>query len=104
MHTMVRFAFTEDIDRETVEADMALAIFVAECVYGKPRVRMEASYLVEGSGRTCVVDVCGEAGEIAARVFAGLAAARLGEDAYTVRRLPGAAPSNTGVKEGSLAK
>jgi len=101
---MVRFAFTEDIDRETVEADLALAIFVAECVFGKPRVRMETSYLVEESGKACVVGICGEAGEAAARVFAGLAAARLGEDAYTVRRMPGAAPSNTGVREGSLGK
>ncbi len=88
MGTVLRFTFPEGVDVRAVEGDMALAIFAAECVYGRPRVRMETSYLVEGTGKACVVDVSGEAGEAAARVFAGLTAARLGEDAYTVRRVP----------------
>ena len=95
MGTVLRFTFAEGVDVGTVESDMALAIFAAECVYGRPRVRMETSYLVDESGMACVVDICGEAGEAAARVFAGLAAARLGEDSYTVRRMPEAAPSQT---------
>ena len=76
MSKLARFSFKEDENRETVEADIALAIFTAECVYGRPRVRMETSYLVDEGGKTCVVEVCGEAGETAARVFAGLVAAR----------------------------
>lgn len=88
MHTTLRFGFTEGNDREGIEADMALAIFAAECVYGRPRVRMEASYLVDDEGRTCVVDVAGESGQAVARVFAGLTAVRVGEEAFTVRRLP----------------
>jgi hypothetical protein len=95
MSKLLRFSFKEGETRETVEADIALAIFTAECVYGRPRVRMETSYLVDEGGKTCVVEVCGEAGETAARVFAGLAAARLGEHGYEVRRLPQAAPSHT---------
>lgn len=87
MHTMLRFGFRECSDREGIEADMALAIFAAECVYGRPRVRMEASYLVDDKGKACVVDVAGESGEAVARVFAGLTAARVGEEAFTVRRL-----------------
>jgi hypothetical protein len=88
MHTTLRFGFTESSNREGVEADMALAIFAAECVYGRPRVPMEASYLVDDEGRTCVVDVAGESGQAVACVFAGLTAARVGEEAFTVRRLP----------------
>ena len=91
MGTVFRFTFPEGADVRAVEGDMAMAIFAAECVYGRPRVRMETSYLVDECGMACVVDTCGEAGEAVARVFAGLASARLGEDSYTVRRLPRAA-------------
>ena len=86
MSRMLRFEFGE-ASRETLEADVALAIFAAECVYGRPRVRMEASYLVDEDGHACVLEVAGEAGESVARVFAGLCAARLGEEAYSVRRV-----------------
>lgn len=87
MSNILRFAFTGDSPPADIEADIALAIFAAECVYGRPRVRMEASYLVDDAGKACVLEVGGEAGEAAARVFAGLTAARVGEEAFTVRRL-----------------
>ena len=67
MGTVLRFTFAEGADVRAVEGDMAMAIFAAECVYGRPRARMETSYLVDESGRACVVDICGEAGEVAAR-------------------------------------
>ena len=86
MSKVLRFSFQEGETRATVEADIALAIFTAECLYGRPRVRMETAYLVEETGNSCVIDIRGEAGEAAARVFAGLTAVRLGEDAYTVRQ------------------
>ena len=86
MSQVLRFKFKE-VSRETVEADVALAIFAAECVYGRPRVRMEASYLIDDDGAACVLQVDGEAGESAARVFAGLCAARLGEESYSVQRV-----------------
>ena len=66
---------------------MALAIFAAECVYGRPRVRMEAAYDLDAKGKACVLKVSGEAGEAVARVFAGLAAARFGETAYSIERI-----------------
>ena len=83
---MLRFNFKESADREAVEDDLGVAIFAAECVYGKPRVRMEASYLVDEDGKSCALDVRGEAGEAAARIFAGIAAARVGEAGFSVRR------------------
>ena len=86
MGTIVKFAFTEGEKPEDVEADLALAIFAAECLFGKPRVRMEASYLVAEDGRSCVLQVAGESGEAAARIFSGLAAVRFGEEGFQVRR------------------
>jgi hypothetical protein len=87
MSSLLRFAFSNAIAKDEIEADIALAIFTAECVYGRPRVRMEASYLVDDDGKTCVIDVEGESGEAAARVFTGLATARVGERAFTVKRM-----------------
>ena len=87
MSTVLRFSFNEAGSKDEVEGDIALAIFTAECVYGRPRVRMEARYVVDDDGATCVLGVDGEAGEAAARVFTGLTAARVGERSFSVRRL-----------------
>lgn len=87
MSQVFQFKFKE-VSREAVEVDIALAIFAAECVYGRPRVRMEASYLVDEDGSACVLEIGGEAGDSVARVFAGLSAARLGEEGYSVHRAP----------------
>ena len=87
MSSVLRFNFDGDGDRESVESDMGLAIFAAECVYGRPRVRMEAAYEVDGNGTACVLNVSGEAGDAVARLFAGFSAARVGETGYNVRSL-----------------
>lgn len=91
MPELVRFEFTREGDAKAIEADLSLAILCAECIHGRPRVRMEISYAVDPGGRSCVLETAGEAGEAAARVFAGLLSTRLGEQAYRVRRVPYAA-------------
>jgi hypothetical protein len=83
---IVRFGFETPVDAEELEGDIALAILCAECIYGRPRVRMEVSYAVDPHGKACVLETAGVAGEAVARVFAGLLAVRLGENAYSVRR------------------
>ncbi len=87
MHAVLQFRFPQETDTERLEEDVALAIFAAECLYGRPRLRMEASYLMNVGGSACVMDVSGEAGEAAARIFAGLAAARFGERGFSLKRL-----------------
>lgn len=87
MANIIRFDYAGEPDAGAVETDVALAIFAAECIYGKPRTRLEASYLVADSGKTCVLRAAGEAGEAAARILTGLTSARVGEVAFTVRRL-----------------
>ena len=69
-----------------IASPVALAIFAAECVYGRPRVRMETSYLVAQDGKSCVLQVAGESGEAAARIFSGLAAVRCGEAGFQIHR------------------
>jgi hypothetical protein len=83
---ILKFEFRGEVDREAIETDVTLAIFASECVFGKPRIRLEASYLLDDEGKACVISTAGEAGEAAARRFAGLTAARVGEEGYSVRR------------------
>ena len=90
MSKILRFAFDETPDQEAVESDMALAIFAAECIHGRPRVRMETRYLVGPDGKSCAMELSGDAGEAAARVFAGLVSARFGEAAVRISTNPGA--------------
>ena len=84
MSKVFRFTFYAEPDPEDIEADLALAIFAAECLHGRPRVRLETRYLVAPDGQSCVMEVSGPAGESAAQVFAGLAAARFGEEGMSI--------------------
>jgi hypothetical protein len=84
MSKILKFDFQGETGLEEIESDMALAIFAAECLHGRPRVRLETRYLVGTGGETCVMEVLGPAGESAAQVFAGLAAARFGEEAVSI--------------------
>lgn len=72
---------------EGVEDDLALAVFVAECVHGRPQTRLEVRYLVAADRRSCTMEVSGPAGETALRVLIGLLSARFGEEAFKVARV-----------------
>jgi len=88
MNDIVRFDFGEQRDRDGVEADACLAIFVSECIHGRPRTRLDVSYLVDAIGERCVLAVEGEAGETALSVFTGLCGERFGEHGFRIKRLP----------------
>lgn len=87
MLEIVRFTFPAPSDRHAVEDDLALAIFAAECLYGRPQTRLELRYLIDPDGERCVADVRGPAGEAALRVFMGLSAARCGDGRFSMERL-----------------
>lgn len=97
MKAVCRFTFLKDTARELIEAAIASAIFNAECVFGKPRVRVSgaAYYLAEDSPQ-CVIDVSTEVGEHIAQVLTGIMINTLGEDKFQVRRLEGAVSSAAG--------
>jgi len=87
MHEVVRFVFPESGRREGIEADISLAVFSAECLYGRPRTRLHVSYLINNEGSRCVFRVRGEAGETALQVFIGLCGERFGEDGFEIECL-----------------
>lgn len=94
MKSVCRFTFPQKTARELIEAAIASAIFNAECVFGKPRVRVSgiAYHLAEDSPE-CVIDVSTEVGEHVAQVFTGIMINTLGEEKFDVRRIEGSAAS-----------
>lgn len=86
MSQRVRFHLPENPELEQVEDDLALAIFTAECIYGRPQTRMEVRYLVAADQRSCAMEVSGPAGESAVRVLIGLFSSRFGEDGFQIER------------------
>jgi hypothetical protein len=99
MKTVCRFKFPDGTTREFIEASMASAIFNAECVFGKPRVRISGiAYYVSDDSPQCVIDVSNEVGAHVAQVFTGIMINTLGEEKFQVRRIDGE-PSTAGLSE-----
>jgi len=95
-----RFRFHKVVAPEQLERQIALAIVVAECVYGTARVRLDVSYLLEDDH--LVIDVSNEVGSYVAQIFTGLISRQLGEEGFTVERGPDHRhrdPSNTPAEE-----
>ena len=95
MPTVCRFEFPDEIEREIIETQLALAIIAAECTFGQPKVRLNAAYCVSPASRVesekkkskVVIDVSTEVGEHIAEVFTGLMTRQLGEEKFTVDRV-----------------
>ncbi len=99
MKAVLKFKFNEGTERMFIEASMASAIFNAECVFGKPRVRVSGvTYYVPEDSPQCVIDVSSEIGEHVAQVFTGIMINVLGEDKFQVKRIEGEAVSAGGIK------
>ena len=90
MKTVCRFNFPSGTTSEFIEASIASAIFNAECVFGKARVRVSgiAFYVPEDSPQ-CVIDVSNEVGEHVAQVFTGIMINTIGEEKFRVKRIEG---------------
>ena len=90
MKAICKFRFPDGTTREFIEASLASAIFNAECVFGKPRVRVSGvAYYVPEDSPQCVIDVSSEVGEHVAQVFTGIMINVLGEDKFQVKRIEG---------------
>ncbi len=97
MTKMWRFEFSHGGGTRTeIEDDVSLAIFAAECLYGRARMQIETSYLFPSGGKVCLFRADGQAGDAAARIFAGLSAAHHGNHGFRVRRIEGEAATSGG--------
>jgi hypothetical protein len=96
MKALCNFKFPDHIKRVFIEESIAQAIFNAECVFGKPRVRVSGvAYYISEEGPQCIIDVSSEVGEHVAQVFTGIMINALGEEKFQVRRIEGE-PSTAG--------
>lgn len=93
------FKFPKGTKREFIEANIAEAIFNAECVFGKPRVRISGvAYYVADDSAQCIIDISTEIGEHIAQVFTGIMINALGEEKFQVRRME--SPGTVAIAEG----
>ena len=99
MKTVCKFKLPNGTSREFIEASIAQALFNAECVFGKPRLRVSGvAYYVPDDSPQCVIDISNEVGEHVAQVFTGIMINALGEEKFQVRRIQGE-PITTGALE-----
>lgn len=88
MNAVYRFKFKEAISPKVIEETLFWAVFNAESVFGKPKVRLDASFLFDREKKVCVIDKTTEVGQHIAQIFTSLITREFGEDAFKVERLP----------------
>ncbi|MBI4377315.1 MAG: hypothetical protein HY549_12820 [Elusimicrobia bacterium] len=88
MEGVYRFRFKDDVPTKDVEENLFWAVFNAEAVFGKPRVRLDASFLFDRDKRVCVIDKSTEVGRHIAQLFTSLITREFGEEAFKVERVP----------------
>ena len=82
-----RYGFEQAVQMEEVEATLQLAVVATEGIYGGSDVRLDASFAVDDSRRTIVIDATSDVGRCICRIFTGFLANEFGEDAFHVRRV-----------------
>lgn len=96
MSSVYRFKFNVDVPAKEIEDHLFWAAFNAESVFGKPRVRLDASFLFDPLKKVCVIDKTTEVGQHIAQVFISLITRAFGDESFKVERLP---PKETVCKE-----
>jgi hypothetical protein len=76
-----RYRFGRKVQIRHVEESIFLAMIAAEGLHGRPRVRMEASYLLDAKKRACVVDTTTDVGRDIARILTSFLAREFGQEA-----------------------
>lgn len=84
---IIRYSFAQAVAPREIEETLLLAVLAAECLHGVSRVRLDASYWLDGPSRRCVVDASRAVGRTLNRLFTGLAAKEFGEGAFSVERV-----------------
>jgi len=70
MSVICRFQFPDEVDKEILETQLAMAIITTECTFGQPKVRIAAAYCISKDKPQVAIDVSTDVGEHIAQVFA----------------------------------
>ncbi len=93
MPSVCRLTFPQGTDTDTIESHLAFAIVAVECLFGKPRVRMDTAYLLSKTRPQIAIDVSTTTGQYVARIFTGLMTRELGEESFVVDRITDPSPA-----------
>jgi len=99
MNGVYRFQFKDEVPSKDIEEHLFWAVFNAESVYGKPKVRLDASFLFDRDKKVCVIDKTTEVGQHIAQLFTSLITREFGEEAFRVERLEKPSPESPPVRE-----
>ena len=87
MNEVYRFKFKHDVLAREIEDALFWAVFNAESVFGKAKVRLDASFYFDRRKKVCVIDSKTEVGDHIAKLLTSLSAKKFGEDAFRVGRV-----------------
>jgi hypothetical protein len=82
-----RYTFGKQTPLSEVRDSLLMAIFSAEGLHGRARVRLDAAFNVDEARKTCDVDVETPVGQSIVQIFTGLLVREFGDDAFSVERL-----------------
>jgi hypothetical protein len=87
MSDTYRFQFKPDILAREIEDALFWAVFNAESVFGKAKVRLDGSFALDKHRKNCVIEGSTEVGQHIAKIFTSLVAKKFGEEAFVVERI-----------------
>ena len=90
---LYRYHFKATVPLGEVEESLLLAVLATECLHGRSLVRLDASFCLDATKRSCVVDAATEVGRAIACIFPGFITREFGETAFKVERIAAAAPT-----------
>jgi hypothetical protein len=88
---MVRDGYRYTFDAKTplseVRDSLLLAVFSAEGLHGRVKVRLDSAFEIDEKRRTCDVDAATPVGQSIVQIFTGLLVREFGDDAFSVERV-----------------
>lgn len=87
MSDIYRFIFSERVQSKDIEEHLYWAVFNAESLFGKPRVRLDASFNFDQGTKVCVIDKRTEVGQHIAQLFTSYITQEFGDDAFRIERI-----------------
>jgi len=87
MQGIYRFIFDEPVPAKEIEEALFWSRLNAESIFGKAKVRLDASYSFDPEKKTCEIDKTTEVGQHIAQIFITCITRSFGDKAFTVERL-----------------
>jgi hypothetical protein len=91
---LYQYEFNAKLPFQEIEESLLLAVLATECLHGRALVRLNASFCLDPTNHTCVVDAATEVGQAIAHIFTGLLIREFAEEDFKVQRISACAAPN----------